>query len=116
MGRNGVTVTSTWQKAIGGEGERGMAADGVATDIGEGGSGSPEFGMPAALSPSAGGEVVDGAREVSPRPSVVTKVTRKGCGGGGSSPEEWRRCCAANMALEAVILSTTCVCACVVTW
>jgi hypothetical protein len=60
--------------------------DGATTKIGERGPGSLEFGTLAALSPSGGGEVVDGAREVSLHPSVVTKVTRKGCGGGGGSP------------------------------
>jgi hypothetical protein len=88
-----------------------MAVDGATTKIGERGPGSLEFGTLAALSPSGGGEVVDGAREVSPRPSVVTG---NGCGSGGGSPEEWQQRYVVNVALEAIILSTTCMCACAV--
>jgi hypothetical protein len=48
--------------------------------------------MLVALSLSAGGDMVDGAQEVSPRPPVVTVPLGGVHGGGGSSPvRKWRR-------------------------
>ena len=94
----------TWQQGKRGRGETAVGRVAIqAPGNRGGGSDLPEWVTLARLSPGAGGEVMDGAWETKPRPSVVIWVSGDDYGGGGGSPEgtRWRR--AVNLALEALI-------------
>jgi hypothetical protein len=75
---------------------------------------SPELNTPAASALGDGVGVVDGVREATSQPVECLPAAAGAHGGDGGSPEELRRHGATDAAPEAVILTTNCVHACVV--